>query len=69
MGLANKWTEWTPLRRERLARFLNAEQRDPRLDETRYPLFDVERAQQLIDEYEIGTCYVPQGGWAGAAGA
>lgn len=57
------------LRRERLARFLNTEQRDPRLDETLFPLFDVDRVQQLIDDYETGTSYVSQGGWAGVGGA
>ena len=33
-------------------KFLNHEQRDPRLNEILYPYCDVKKAQQLIDQFE-----------------
>jgi len=33
-------------------KFLNQEQRDPRLNEILYPYCDVKKAQQLIDHFE-----------------
>ncbi|CAD5122039.1 DgyrCDS10491 [Dimorphilus gyrociliatus] len=37
---------------EQFKEFLNAEQRDPRLNEILYPYFDIKRAQAIIDQYE-----------------
>jgi len=37
---------------EQFMKFLNQEQRDPRLNEILYPYCDVKKAQQLIDQFE-----------------
>ena len=37
---------------EQFMKFLNQEQRDPRLNEILYPYCDVKKAQQLIEQFE-----------------
>ena len=37
---------------EQFMKFLNHEQRDPRLNEILYPYCDTKKAQQLIDQFE-----------------
>jgi len=40
---------------EQFMKFLNQEQRDPRLNEILYPYCDVKKAQQLIEQFEGRT--------------
>lgn len=37
---------------EQLINFLNEKQRDPRMNEILYPLYDEKRSQEIIDTYE-----------------
>lgn len=37
---------------DQLINFLNEKQRDPRLNEILYPLYDDKRAKEIIDTYE-----------------
>lgn len=37
---------------EQLINFLNEKQRDPRLNEILYPLYDEKRAREIVDTYE-----------------
>lgn len=37
---------------EQFINFLNEKQRDPRLNEILYPLYDEKRAKEIIDTYE-----------------
>jgi phosphatidylinositol phospholipase C beta len=53
------------LTRDRLIHFLNDEQRDPRLNEILFPIFDNERAQQIISKYETDDSYIAQGKMSG----
>ncbi len=50
------------LTKDRLTNFLNEDQRDPRLNEILFPIFDNERVQQLIAKYESDESYIAQGG-------
>ena len=47
---------------EQFMKFLNHEQRDPRLNEILYPYCDVKKAQQLIDQFEARSGSSPTGG-------
>ena len=38
---------------DQLINFLNEKQRDPRLNEILYPLYDEKRAKEIIETYEI----------------
>ncbi|KAI1723356.1 phosphatidylinositol-specific phospholipase c, X domain-containing protein [Ditylenchus destructor] len=53
------------LTRSGLIRFLNEEQRDPRLNEILFPFFDAERVQQIIARYETDESYIAQGKMSG----
>jgi len=44
-----------------LLKFLNDEQRDPRLNEILFPNFDVDRVNSLIAKYETDESYITQG--------
>lgn len=46
---------------EQFKEFLNAEQRDPRLNEILYPYFDIKRAQAIIDQYEPNSSLASKG--------
>ncbi|XP_038071373.1 1-phosphatidylinositol 4,5-bisphosphate phosphodiesterase beta-1-like isoform X12 [Patiria miniata] len=46
---------------QQVIKFLNDEQRDPRLNEILYPFYDVPRAKELVNEFEPNKAFMKKG--------